>query len=112
MISHEGRVAKEGAESEARPFPDLRYDRVCRTERSEAYLLSEGESPLGRVDLHFGGSDPSAHGGNGGANDCRNKRTRRAARPGDDGASCRNGHCCAAHRGVDLEPEQNPASIP
>ena len=29
---------------------------MCRTERSEAYLLSEGEAPLGRVDLHFGGS--------------------------------------------------------
>jgi len=37
-----------------RPFPDLRYDRVCRTARSEAFLLSEGNSPLGRVDLHFG----------------------------------------------------------
>jgi hypothetical protein len=37
-------------------FPDLRYDRVCRTPHSEAYLLSEGESPFGRVDLHFGAS--------------------------------------------------------
>ena len=37
-------------------FPDLRYDRVCRTPYSEAYLLSEGESPFGRVDLHFGTS--------------------------------------------------------
>ncbi|MGI9148654.1 MAG: hypothetical protein ACR2IK_19260 [Chloroflexota bacterium] len=37
-------------------FPDLGYDRVCRTSHSEAYLLSEGESPLGRVDLHFGSS--------------------------------------------------------
>jgi hypothetical protein len=37
-------------------FPDLRYDRVCRTPQSEAYLLSEGESPFGRVDLHFGTS--------------------------------------------------------
>jgi hypothetical protein len=36
------------------PFPDLRYDRVCRTPQSEAYLLSEGEEPFGRVDLHFG----------------------------------------------------------
>ena len=44
-------------ESQAdRPFPDLRYDRVCRTARSEAYLLSEGAAPLGRVDLHFGSS--------------------------------------------------------
>lgn len=32
----------------------LRYDRVCRTADSEAFLLSEGEEPLGRVDLHFG----------------------------------------------------------
>jgi hypothetical protein len=37
-----------------RPFPDLRYDRVCRTPWSEAYLLTEGGEPLGRVDLHFG----------------------------------------------------------
>jgi hypothetical protein len=37
-------------------FPQLRYDRVCRTPHSEAYLLSEGESPFGRVDLHFGTS--------------------------------------------------------
>jgi hypothetical protein len=38
------------------PFPDLRYDRVCRTPHSEAFLLSEGETPLGRVDLHYGTS--------------------------------------------------------
>jgi hypothetical protein len=37
-------------------FADLRYDRVCRTSHSEAYLLSEGESPFGRVDIHFGAS--------------------------------------------------------
>jgi hypothetical protein len=37
-------------------FPDLRYDRVCRTSHSEAYLLSDGEHPFGRVDLHFGAS--------------------------------------------------------
>ena len=37
-------------------FPDLRYDRVCRTPQSEAYLLSEGDKPFGRVDLHFGAS--------------------------------------------------------
>jgi hypothetical protein len=37
-------------------FSELRYDRVCRTSRSEAYLLSEGDSPVGRVDLHFGTS--------------------------------------------------------
>jgi hypothetical protein len=38
------------------PFADLRYDRVCRTPQSEAYLLSHGDSPFGRVDLHFGTS--------------------------------------------------------
>ena len=38
------------------PFPELRYDRVCRTPHSEAYLLSEAGEPLGRVDLHFGAS--------------------------------------------------------
>jgi hypothetical protein len=37
-------------------FPELRYDRVCRTASSEAYLLSEGDAPFGRVDLHFGTS--------------------------------------------------------
>jgi hypothetical protein len=37
-------------------FDDLRYDRVCRTRESEAYLLSQGDSPFGRVDLHFGTS--------------------------------------------------------
>jgi hypothetical protein len=37
-------------------FSDLRYDRVCRTAESEAYLLSDGDSPFGRVDLHFGAS--------------------------------------------------------
>ena len=37
-------------------FAELRYDRVCRTPQSEAYLLSEGDSPFGRVDLHFGAS--------------------------------------------------------
>ena len=37
-------------------FSDLRYDRVCRTLESEAYLLSEGDAPVGRVDLHFGTS--------------------------------------------------------
>ncbi len=31
----------------------IRYDRLCRTQSSEAYLLSEGEEPVGRVELHF-----------------------------------------------------------
>jgi hypothetical protein len=37
-------------------FSSIRYDRVCRTASSEAYLLSEDEQPVGRVDLHFGSS--------------------------------------------------------
>jgi len=37
-------------------FGDLRYDRVCRTAHSEAYLVSDGDAPFGRVDLHFGAS--------------------------------------------------------
>jgi len=41
-------------QADERPFPELRYDRVCRTARSEAFLLSEGDTPLGRLDLHFG----------------------------------------------------------
>jgi hypothetical protein len=56
MLSHGGPVSQEAVEAAERPFPDLHYDRVCRTPHSEAYLLSEGESPLGRVDLHFGAS--------------------------------------------------------
>ncbi len=32
---------------------DLHYDRLCRTSTSEAYLLSDGEEPVARVDLHF-----------------------------------------------------------
>jgi hypothetical protein len=56
MLSHGEPVSEDADEEAPRPFPDLRYDRVCRTPRSEAYLLSEGESPLGRVDLHFGAS--------------------------------------------------------
>lgn len=36
------------------PFPALRFDRLCRTAASEAYLLSEDDNPLGRVDIHFG----------------------------------------------------------
>ncbi|HLI27897.1 MAG TPA: hypothetical protein VKZ60_12540 [Chloroflexota bacterium] len=31
----------------------LRYDRLYRTLASEAYLLSLGETPLGRLELHF-----------------------------------------------------------
>ena len=50
-------MSQQGAlESVEATFADLRYDRVCRTSYSAAYLLSEGESPFGRVDLHFGTS--------------------------------------------------------
>jgi hypothetical protein len=31
----------------------IHYDRICRTDRSEAYLVSNGDDPLARVDLHF-----------------------------------------------------------
>ena len=49
-------MSQGALESVEATFADLRYDRVCRTSYSEAYLLSEGESPFGRVDLHFGTS--------------------------------------------------------
>jgi hypothetical protein len=32
---------------------DIRYDRLCRTSSSEAYLLSKQEEPIGRIELHF-----------------------------------------------------------
>lgn len=48
--------AFEPTESDEVAFAGLRYDRVCRTSHSEAFLLSEDESPFGRVDLHFGAS--------------------------------------------------------
>jgi hypothetical protein len=32
---------------------DIRYDRLCRTASSEAYLLSQQDEPIGRVELHF-----------------------------------------------------------
>ncbi len=51
-MSHSGSETTEFFPS----FADLRYDRVCRTPQSEAYLLSEGDAPFGRVDLHFGSS--------------------------------------------------------
>jgi hypothetical protein len=51
-VSHSGLETGEFSPT----FTDLRYDRVCRTPQSEAYLLSEGDSPFGRVDLHFGTS--------------------------------------------------------
>src|SRR5580765_7559367 len=58
LSPHGGCVSHSGPETgELYPsFSDLRFDRVCRTPQSEAYLLSEGDSPFGRVDLHFGAS--------------------------------------------------------
>ena len=32
---------------------ELRYDRLYRTPSSEAYLLSRGEQPIARLELHF-----------------------------------------------------------
>jgi hypothetical protein len=34
-------------------FDHLHYDRICRTSRSESYLISQGEEPFARVELHF-----------------------------------------------------------
>jgi hypothetical protein len=50
------KVSQSGAVTGDATFSDLRYDRVCRTPQSEAYLLSEGDAPFGRIDLHFGTS--------------------------------------------------------
>ena len=49
-------MSHSGSESGEVSFGDVRYDRVCRTASSEAYLLSDGDEPFGRVDLHFGSS--------------------------------------------------------
>lgn len=35
-------------------LPDLRFDRICRTSHSEAFLISSQDTPFGRVDLHYG----------------------------------------------------------
>lgn len=35
------------------PAEDIRYDRLCRTPSSEAYLLSQQDEPIGRIELHF-----------------------------------------------------------
>ncbi len=32
---------------------DLHYDRICRTSRSESYLISQGDEPIARVELHY-----------------------------------------------------------
>jgi len=31
----------------------IRYDRLCRTSNSEAYLISRADEAIGRIDLHF-----------------------------------------------------------
>src|SRR5689334_21168666 len=36
-----------------RVVQDIRYDRLCRPPSSEAYLLSQQDEPIGRVELHF-----------------------------------------------------------
>ena len=41
-------------------MPKHRFGRECRTPQSEAYLIMDGEVPLGRTDLLFAG--PIAHG--------------------------------------------------
>jgi hypothetical protein len=56
MMPHNRSAEADYKGDSDRAFPDLRYDRVCRTLRSEAYLLSDGAVPLGRVDVHFGSS--------------------------------------------------------
>jgi hypothetical protein len=33
---------------------NIRYDRLCRTASSEAFLLSDEDGLLGRLDVHFG----------------------------------------------------------
>jgi hypothetical protein len=32
---------------------ELRFDRLCRTASSEAYLISSGEEPVARIEIHF-----------------------------------------------------------
>ncbi len=32
---------------------NVRYDRLCRTPRSESYLISQGEAAIARVELHY-----------------------------------------------------------
>jgi hypothetical protein len=49
-------VAERDLDSIKLAFPELRFDRVCRTSHSEAFLLSQGDAPFGRIDLHFGAS--------------------------------------------------------
>ena len=52
------RLAAESASerSEMPASDDIRYDRLCRTTNSEAFLLSQQDEPIGRIELHFTGS--------------------------------------------------------
>ena len=52
------RLAAESAseQSEMPASDDIRYDRLCRTTNSEAFLLSQQDEPIGRIELHFTGS--------------------------------------------------------
>lgn len=34
-------------------MPDYIFERECRTPFSEAYIVLQGQQPLGKVDLHF-----------------------------------------------------------
>ncbi len=34
-------------------MPEYRFERECRTPHSEAYVVMDGENPVGRIDLHF-----------------------------------------------------------
>jgi hypothetical protein len=34
-------------------MPNYRFQRECRTPQSEAYVVLDGEQPVGRIDLHF-----------------------------------------------------------
>jgi hypothetical protein len=52
-----GRASRSAIADPRRQEPgaleDIGYDRLCRTAQSEAYLVSQGEETLARVDLHF-----------------------------------------------------------
>ncbi len=34
-------------------MPEYRFERECRTPFSEAYVITSGDSQIGRIDLHF-----------------------------------------------------------
>lgn len=43
----------ETVNDEMRAIPDYRFQRECRTPYSEAYIITQEEEIVGRVDLHF-----------------------------------------------------------